>query len=294
MNSYLKAKIQKIISKTSQSHLKKYLNYFKFHSDNSIAKEIIIMINKYLKFLKKKKNRRFTYLIVTPIGSEGQKYPDIKITINHEEDFDYRIVVFLLRTELDKLYLELIERHPVFRAINGTDTDVIQGGEFKRKAKYSVKVKFQDDEEELFEANSNSGINEEQEILTSSHQNPDKSQPMDSVKSQDDQFFMNSIHDESNLLYYTLINDNPSSSSHSSDLPQHLSNLNNININPDTNQLKKFTDSNLEKSEAYVGSRKEGLYEEHEKKHKESMLELESGSIIKEEENFGNPTTKDN
>jgi len=60
MNSYLKAKIQKFISKTSESNLKKYLNYLKFHSDNSIVKEIIIMINKNLTFLSRKKNRSFT------------------------------------------------------------------------------------------------------------------------------------------------------------------------------------------------------------------------------------------
>jgi hypothetical protein len=277
MNSYLKAKIQKIISKTSQSNLKKYLNYFKFHSDNSIAKEIIIMINK-------KQKRSFTYLIVTPISSEGQKYPDIEIRIIDEEDFDYRIVVSKLKDELYKLYLEFIESPPVFRAINETDTDVIQGGEFKREAKYSVRVKFQDDGEKPLEANSISSINKEEEIWTSSHKNPDKSQHMDSVKSQDDQFFWNSLHD-SNLSYNTLINDHSSSSSHSSYFLQHLSNLNNININNvDSNQLTRITDSNLEISEAYVGSQEEGLYEKREKKFMDSNLEKSEAYVGSQEE----------
>jgi len=206
-------------------------------------------------------------LTITPFGSEGQKYPDIEIIIIHEDDFNYKQVVFLLEIELYKLNLEFIERSPIFRANNGTDTDVMQGGEFEREAKYSVKVKFLDDEEKLSEENSKSDKKKHEQISTNSLQNQDKFQSMDSVRTEYDQFFMNSVHDKNVLSHFSTINDHSISSCQSFDLPQHLSNINDLYNYPDTYQLNKFKEWKLEKSEAYFGSQEEGLYEEYENKH---------------------------
>ena len=247
MNPYLKAKIYKIISKSSKSKLEKYLNSFKYHTDNSIVKEIMIMINQNLS---KRKNYSFTCLTITPIGSKRQKYPDIEITIIHEYDFNYDSVVILLKTELYRLNLKLIQKAPVFRAIAGTDKDVIQGGEFEKEAKYSVKVKFLYDKENTSEANSNSIENNYELNLTNSQPNEENSQSKDSVISQENQFLMHPIHEESNVS-------NNSSSSHSSYLSQNLSNLSHLNI--DSIQINHGNQQILktERSEAYSSTQKE-------------------------------------
>jgi len=235
MNSYLKAKIQKIISKTSQSNLKKHLNYFKIHSDNSIVKEIIIMINQNLS---KKKKRNFYCLTITPFSSEGQKYPDIEIKISHEENFNYQGIVTGLDNELSKLNLELFERPPVFIAIKGTDTDVTQGDEFERDANYFVKIKSRDEEEKLSEENSYSDKYKDEENSSNSHQNQDKSQSIESDQIKEDNLWMHPVHDKSVPPYLNLFSEH-SSSNHSSDL--HLS-------NSDNNQSWKLTDLKSEEN----------------------------------------------